>query len=80
MMTAKIFKNGRSQAVRLPKECRFNTEEVAVNRVGDIVMLIPMDNKWDNFIQAIDMFTEDFMENGRENQLIQEREEIWDIC
>ena len=75
-MTAKIFKNGRSQAVRLPKECRFNTEEVAVNRVGDIVMLIPMDNKWDNFIQAIDMFTEDFMENGRENQLIQEREEI----
>ena len=79
MMTAKIFKNGRSQAVRLPKECRFNTEEVAVNRVGDIVMLIPMDNKWDSFIQAIDMFTEDFMENGRENQLIQEREEIWDI-
>ena len=76
MMTAKIFKNGRSQAVRLPKECRFNTEEVAVNREGDIVMLIPMDNKWDNFIQAIDMFTEDFMENGRENQLIQEREEI----
>lgn len=76
MMTAKIFKNGRSQAVRLPKECRFNTEEVAVNRVGDIVMLIPMDNKCDNFIQAIDMFTEDFMENGRENQLIQEREEI----
>ena len=76
MMTAKIFKNGRSQAVRLPKECRFNTEEVAVNRVGDIVMLIPMDNKWDNFIQAIDMFTEDFMENGREDQLIQEREEI----
>ena len=80
MMTAKIFKNGRSQAVRLPKECRFNTEEVAVNRVGDIVMLIPMDNKWDNFIQAIDMFTEDFMDKGRENQLIQEREEIWDIC
>ena len=76
MMTAKIFKNGRSQAVRLPKECRFNTEEVAVNRVGDIVMLIPIDNKWDNFIQALDMFTEDFMENGRENQLIQEREEI----
>ena len=76
MMTAKIFKNGRSQAVRLPKECRFNTEEVAVNRVGDIVMLIPMDNKWDNFIQAIDMFTEDFMVNGRENQLIQEREKI----
>ena len=27
MMTAKVFENGRSQAVRLPKECRFNTDE-----------------------------------------------------
>ena len=36
-MTAKIFENGRSQAVRLPKECRFGTEEVMVNKIGDIV-------------------------------------------
>ena len=41
MMTAKVFENGRSQAVRLPKECRFNTDEIAVNRKGDIVILIP---------------------------------------
>ena len=34
MMTAKVFENGRSQAVRLPKECRFNTDEVAVNRTN----------------------------------------------
>ncbi len=34
MMTAKVFENGRSQAVRLPKEYRFNTDEVAVNRIG----------------------------------------------
>lgn len=34
MMTAKVFENGRSQAVRLPKECRFNTDEVAVNKIG----------------------------------------------
>ena len=41
MMTAKIFENGRSQAVRLPKECRFDADEVAVNRIGDIVLLMP---------------------------------------
>lgn len=35
MMTAKVFENGRSQAVRLPQECRFNTDEVAVNRMED---------------------------------------------
>lgn len=76
MMTAKIFENGRSQAVRLPKECRFNTDEVSVNRIGDIVLLIPKTNKWNSFIQAIDMFSEDFMENGRDAEISQGREEL----
>ena len=75
MMTAKVFENGRSQAVRLPKECRFDTDEVAVNRIGDIVILMPKTNKWTSFMQAIDMFSEDFMENGRNDEINQEREE-----
>lgn len=74
MMTAKIFENGRSQAVRLPKECRFHTDEVAVNRIGDIVMLVPKTSKWDSFMQAIDMFSEDFMDGGRAGGIKQERE------
>lgn len=74
MMTAKIFENGRSQAVRLPKECRFHTDEVAVNRIGDIVMLVPKTSKWDSFMQAIDMFSEDFMDGGRIDGIRQERE------
>ena len=74
MMTAKIFENGRSQAVRLPKECRFNTDEVVVNKIGDIVMLTPKTNKWNSFMQATDMFSEDYMENGRADEAIQERE------
>ena len=76
MMTAKVFENGRSQAVRLPKECRFNTDEVAVNRIGDIVLLIPKTNKWSSFMQAIDMFSDDFMQNGRDGSLEQEREAL----
>lgn len=76
MMTAKVFENGRSQAVRLPKECRFNTDEVAVNRIGDIVLLMPKTNKWSSFIQAIDMFSEDFMEDDRNAGNEQEREEF----
>jgi antitoxin VapB len=40
---AKVFKNGRSQAVRLPKEFRFDTEEVTVERMGDGVVLRPRD-------------------------------------
>jgi antitoxin VapB len=40
--TAKLFKNGSSQAVRLPKECRFEGDEVIVKRFGDMVILVPM--------------------------------------
>ena len=76
MMTAKVFENGRSQAVRLPKECRFNTDEVAVNRIGDIVLLMPKTNKWNSFMQAIDMFSDDFMQDGRDGSLEQEREAL----
>ena len=75
-MTAKVFENGRSQAVRLPKECRFNTDEVAVNRIGDIVLLMPKTNKWSSFMQAIDMFSDDFMQDGRDGRLEQERDEL----
>ena len=76
MMTAKVFENGRSQAVRLPKECRFNTDEVAVNKIGDIVLLMPKTSKWSSFMQAIDMFSEDFMNEERTAEKEQEREEL----
>lgn len=76
MMIAKVFENGRSQAVRLPKECRFNTDEVAVNKIGDIVLLIPKTNKWSSFMQAIDMFSDDFMEEQRNEFIGQEREDL----
>ncbi len=76
MMTAKVFENGRSQAVRLPKECRFSSDEVMVNKIGDIVMLLPKNSKWDSFMKAIDMFSQDFMENGRADDVVQKREEL----
>ncbi len=73
MLTAKIFENGRSQAVRLPKECRFSSDEVLVNKIGDIVILLPKSSNWDSFAAAIDMFSEDFMDDWRDYSL-QERE------
>ena len=76
MMIAKVFENGRSQAVRLPKECRFNVDEVAVNRIGEIVVLTPKTNKWNAFMKAIDMFTDDFMKDERIDSLKQEREQL----
>jgi antitoxin VapB len=76
MTVAKVFENGRSQAVRLPKEYRFSTDEVMVNRIGDIVLLMPKGSKWDSFMKAIDMFSDDFMAEGRDDQGVQERESL----
>ncbi|MBQ4232116.1 MAG: antitoxin [Lachnospiraceae bacterium] len=76
MKTAKIFENGRSQAVRLPKEYRFTSDEVMVNKIGDIVLLLPVTNKWDSFMKAIDLFSDDFMADGRAMDQVQEREEL----
>lgn len=76
MMTARVFENGRSQAVRLPKECRFTGSEVAVNKVGEMVILMPKENKWTGFLSSFDMFTDDFMKEGRKQSVMQERESL----
>ena len=76
METAKIFENGRSQAVRLPKECRFSADEVMVNKIGEIVLLFPKTDKWDSFMKAIEMFSDDFMSDGRATDPVQERETL----
>ena len=76
MMTAKVLKNGGSQAIRLPKECRISSDEVMVNKIGDIVILLPKQNNWDSFMKAIEMFSDDFMKDGRARDNVQEHEVI----
>ncbi|MEA3384266.1 MAG: type II toxin-antitoxin system VapB family antitoxin [Campylobacterota bacterium] len=64
-MLAKVFQNGRSQAVRLPKECRFDTDEVYVEKVGDSLVMTPkIEKKWDKFFDSLDdVDTSDFMDD-----------------
>lgn len=74
METAKLFKNGNSQAVRLPKAYRFPGKEVKISRVGNQVILEPIEASWEPLFNAIREFPEDFMEDGRNQPAIQERE------
>lgn len=74
METAKIFENGRSQAVRLPKKFRFNTEEVIVQKLGDAVILVPKESLWKTFMEGLDGFTDDIFEDGRDQGVQKERE------
>ncbi|MDD3268371.1 MAG: type II toxin-antitoxin system VapB family antitoxin [Syntrophomonadaceae bacterium] len=75
MDTAKIFINGRSQAVRLPKDYRFDGNEVYVKKIDDIVVLIPMDSVWTILESGAHYFTEDYMAD-RKQPGIQDREEL----
>jgi antitoxin VapB len=63
MQTAKVFVNGRSQAVRLPKDFRLPGSDVYIKKIGNIVILIPKDDPWSSLLSSLDQFTDDFMEN-----------------
>jgi antitoxin VapB len=73
MDTAKVFTNGRSQAVRLPKEYRFEGPEVMIARLGSAVVLLPKEHGWDVLFESLDGFTDDFMTN-REQPKLQDRD------
>ena len=62
MQTAKIFINGRSQAVRLPREFRFSGNDVYIKKLGNIVLLIPKHDPWASLADSLDQFTDDYME------------------
>ena len=60
---AKVFQNGRSQAIRIPKEFRVDTKEVYIEKIGEALIIRPkIQNKWDNFFQLLDeVDTSDFL-------------------
>jgi antitoxin VapB len=60
MDTAKLFKTGRSQAVRLPKEYRFEGSEVYIKRVGNAVVLLPKAKDWSALLASLEMFEPGF--------------------
>jgi antitoxin VapB len=71
--TAKIFLNNRSQAVRLPKEFQFNTQEVFIRKEGSDVILSPRPTDWSSYLAEGPVASENFME-GVEDLPVQERE------
>jgi len=76
MKTAKLFKNGDSQAVRLPKEFRFAGDEVLIKRVGNAVVLLPKARSWDTLIQSLDKFPPDFMTAREQPEEVEQRDSL----
>ncbi|MFC1882438.1 antitoxin [Thermodesulfobacteriota bacterium] len=73
MNTAKLFKNGKSQAVRLPKQFKFMGSEVYIKRIGRNVILIPKDDPWESLMSSLDKFSDDFMAD-RDQAVLDKRE------
>ena len=76
MEAARVFTNGGSQAVRLPKNCRFDKQEVLAHKIGNIVILVPEDDPWASMMQGMQMFTADYLKDGLEDLPVQERTEL----
>lgn len=75
--TAKIFRSGNSQAVRIPKEFQLEGTEVEIQRRGDTLILRPKRKSWTPLLESLEQFSDDFMEGGREQPDEQERDEAF---
>ena len=73
MERAKLFKNGQSQAVRLPKHLRFEGTEVFARKLGTAVILLPVNDPWGSLRQALGGFSDDFL-SERAEPAAQDRE------
>ena len=77
--TAKLFRNGRSQAVRLPREFRFEGDEIRIRKVGEAVLLEPVISDTRKWFAELDRFkAQPFMKKGRRQQPATPRREILD--
>jgi antitoxin VapB len=72
MTTAKVFQNGRSQAIRVPKEFRVSTSEVYLKKTREGFLVIPRD-PWELFFEGVEELSDDFMSQGRAQPDVQER-------
>ncbi len=61
MKTARVFKNGRSQVVRLPKEFGFAEDEVYIKKIGTVVLLLPRRDPWNVLVNSLGKFSADFL-------------------
>jgi len=73
MKTAKIFRSGNSQAVRIPKEFQMEGVEVEILKRGSSLVLRPKKASWNTLVRSLQKFTADFMEGGRKQPKLQKR-------
>ncbi|MGH7135485.1 MAG: antitoxin, partial [Pirellulales bacterium] len=75
VQTAKVFKNGRSQAIRLPKEFRVEADEVYLKKTPEGFLVMTRD-PWELFFEGVRELSDDFMSGGRPQPAAQSRKSL----
>lgn len=78
LQTAKLFKNGQSQAVRLPRAYRFEGAEVYIKKVGEAVVLLPINHPWTTMFDSLNLFSDDYMDEREQPDEHQDREPLFE--
>jgi len=73
MKTVKVFKSGNSQAVRIPREYQIDGKELFINKIGNTIILFPLEDTWRLFKNSLEEFSDDFFADGRKQPTMQER-------
>ena len=73
MLTAKVFKSGNSQAIRIPKEYQFEAEELFINKIGNTIVIFPKSDPWEAFNDSLSDFSDDYFNEGRKQPGMQKR-------
>lgn len=77
MATTKAFISGRSQAIRIPKECRYpDNEELCIRKYGDVLIVVPTSKLKETYLSAFNSFTDDYLSEGRAPFAPPERETL----
>jgi len=71
--TTRTFKNGNSQAVRIPHEFRIPDGDLRIEKIGGAIVLIPKNDPWRLFEESLNGFSDDFLTSGRSQPEMQKR-------
>lgn len=74
--TAKVFKSGNSQALRLPKEFNTDEKQFYIRRIGASLLLSPKASSWEMVAQSLTAFSDDYFEDGRNQPPLQQRKTL----
>jgi antitoxin VapB len=72
--TAKVFKSGKNQAIRLPEEFTTNETQFYIRKIGSSILLTPKAHSWETVEESLSEFSEDFLAEGRNQPPIQQRD------